>query len=197
VTDQCAPISPEEFDHLVAEMFSNAARAPVRRLGPDTAPTAVEPRAQIKLRHHRVAQLLATGMSDTDAGRLVGYTSKTVATLRADPTFAELVTHYVNQLNEATVASFTDFVQSAHDLSIEAMNLLRDKLEEKPDSFSPSLLLEVIKVTADRSGNGAQTKSTQVNINVGIGERMRSAKQRLAAQQDLEMRNITPAHSDA
>lgn len=142
-----------------------------------SAPIVFGTPALLKIRqsHHRLAQLIALGMSNLDASRVTGYDAARVSVLRSDPAFLELVAHY----SKTTETAWGEFVQIAADLSVDAMTLLRDKMEENPAQFSPSMLLEMTKVLADRTGNAPMTKSVNVSMNVDLSERMARAKERV------------------
>ena len=55
---------------------------------------------------------------------------------------------------------------------------LQDRLELDPEKVSTDQLLDTIKLTADRTGNGP--KQTNVNVNVNLGDRMKAARERAA-----------------
>jgi len=44
--------------------------------------------------HHQLAQLLAQGRSDTEVAQITGRSPASIATLKSDPTFAQLVADY-------------------------------------------------------------------------------------------------------
>lgn len=150
-------------------------------------PMGVAPMDRKKMRHthHRLAQLLAGGMSEGQAGALCGYTVYTVCILKNDPAFIELLNHYTATKEEA----FADFVDAAAALSMDMLDRLREVLEEEPEKLSPSILLESIKTLADRSGNAPVTRSTStVNVNLNMGEKLRLARLRA---QEAEVARIT------
>jgi len=116
------------------------------------------PLKAIRNTHHRLAQLLAAGMDETRAARLCNYSPHRVSVLKSDPAFAELLTYYASKVEE----EFDDFVTAASSLSLDFLGELQRRLDETPDAFKPSELLEAVRTLADRSGHGPQssTKST-------------------------------------
>lgn len=138
------------------------------------------PLLAIRHTHHRLAQYLAMGMDETRAAKLCNYNPSRVSTLKSDPAFMELLAYYTREVKE----EFADFVTSAKDLSMDFLGQLRDVLETKPETLTPSMLLESIKVLADRSGNAPTMKSVNVNVNADVGAKLDAARARL--------RNITP-----
>ena len=79
-----------------------------------------------------------------------------------------------------------DFAQQTKDLANSLVQELATRLEEAPDKFSVAALLESIKVVGDPGGGYAPTQKTlNVNVNAGMGTRLKAARERaLAAQAD-------------
>jgi hypothetical protein len=69
-------------------------------------------------------------------------------------------------------------------LAISTVNRLQDLVDED-EELSPSVLLEIGKFAADRSGNAPVTKSLNVNVNHQFGDKLKAARER-AAQAALE-----------
>ena len=136
-------------------------------------------------RHHALARVLATGqITDGQAAIITGFHHTRVSILRGDPTFQELITFY-----QAELATFYDTVhEGLSALSKDAVEELRVRLEEDPGSLSVGQLVEVVKMTADRTGHGPQSSSTHINVNIGIADRLQAARDRVqrARVVDLE-----------
>lgn len=152
-------------------------------------PTHVQ---RITSRHHALARCLASGMSATEAGLVTGYTGSRISVLRGDPAFEELISHYTSVKSE-TVA---DLQERMAQLALDATAVMADRLEETPEVFDNDQLHDLVKLTADRTGHGP--KSTTVNVNVNLGDRLRAARERAAGPRDdprdggLQARDITP-----
>lgn len=132
---------------------------------------------RITNRHHALARCLASGMSATEAGLCTGYTASRISILKDDPSFEELIAFYrtdkalpVQGLNEKLVAIASD-----------SAAVLLDRLELEPEKFSVGELQDQVKIGADRTGFGP--KSTQVNVNVNLGDRLRAARERASSSQ--------------
>lgn len=138
---------------------------------------------QIRARHHRIAQLLASGLKPVTVGRLVGFSPSFISNLQTSPAFQELLAHYSKEVAD----QFTDFVQSASEFSQEVLDELRTRLQENPKDFSVNQLLESMKATADRSGNAPVAKSVNLNVNTDLGTKLAEARKR-----SLAAMNITP-----
>lgn len=132
---------------------------------------------QIRARHHRIAQLLASGLKPVTVARLVGFSPGFVANLQTSPAFQELLAHYAAEVHD----QFTDFVQSASEFSQEVLDELRDRLQDNPKQFTVNQLLESMKATADRSGNAPVAKSVNLNVNTDLGTKLAEARKRSLA----------------
>lgn len=133
-------------------------------------------------RHHSLAKALASGMKPGEAGIVCGYSASRVSILKADPSFQELVEFYKENVD----AAFVTMHEKIAGMSEDALEELQARLEEEPESFSNKQLLDLVTATADRSGHGPQ--STQVNVNVGMAERLQNARKRVAeARKTLEL----------
>ena len=130
----------------------------------------------IRFTHHRIAQLLAGGLPTTTVAALTNYHPSRISILKQSPAFQELLAHYEGE----SQAEIADFVDAAKGLSMDMLHLLQEKIDEHPEQFTPSMLGELIKVLADRSGNAPVTKTQNVNVNVDMGTKLRLARERAA-----------------
>ena len=130
----------------------------------------------IRHTHHRLAQCLAGGMDETVAARLCNYSPSRVSILKSDPAFAELLAFYSGKVEE----EFTDFVRVASGLGMDTLQELQKRLDEQPETFTNGHLMEMVKLTADRTGHAPVQKSVNVNVNADVGQRLNQARERLA-----------------
>jgi hypothetical protein len=135
-------------------------------------PTSVQ---RITDRHHALARCLASGMSATEACLVTGYTPSRVSILRGDPSFEELIAFY----REDRGAEVQDLQQKFTALAKDATTEIQERLELEPEKFEVGALLDIVKLAADRSGNGPASKTTNVNVNVNLGDRMKAARERV------------------
>jgi hypothetical protein len=146
---------------------------------------AVAPaRKKLRDRHHSVARYLAMGMKPGEDSAVTGFAPSTISILRADPTFNELVTFY----RENTDARVAEFHERTVSLAIDAVNELHERLEDTEEVMSSSMVLEVAKFAADRTGHAPQTHSTNIQVN-NFSDRLAEARQRLS--QAPHLRAIT------
>lgn len=141
----------------------------------------------IRHTHHRLAQLLAGGMDEIQAAALCNYTLSRVSILKSDPAFKELLAWYSSRVD----AEFADFITAASGLGLDALQELQLRLDEKPETFTNQALLELVKTTADRSGNAPIARTHNVNVNIGMGDRIRAA--RLRAEEAQRAQLLPPA----
>lgn len=141
-------------------------------------PSAVQ---RITDRHHALARCLATGMSVTEACLVTGYTPSRVSILRGDPSFEELLAHYTEVKGELVL----DYQQKAAiarnlatDIVIEKMSAELDRDGTGEEVVSAGMALDVAKTFAANTGHGPQSKTTNVNVNVNLGDRMKAARER-------------------
>ncbi len=138
------------------------------------APVA-QPQTGKKLtqRHHALARLIAQGVEGPIAAAATGYAPSTVSILRADPSFKNLVTFYSGEIDD----EFRGMHEQLAALSTEAVEALRDRLENDPDAMSVKELQEIIALGADRTGFGPAS-SQNVKLEIGIADRLANARRR-------------------
>jgi hypothetical protein len=130
---------------------------------------------QLRDSHHSLARCLASGMKPAEASLVTGYSLSRISILQADDSFQELLTFYRSTKDEI----FADLHARMATLSLEAEAELRERLHESPESFSPGMLLEIVKTLADRTGHGPSSKSTVLNLNVDLAGRLERARARV------------------
>lgn len=138
----------------------------------------------LRERHHALARLIAEGKKPGEAAVIMRYTAARVSILLSDPAFQELVEHYRSVVD----GEFVDFQKKLAELGVDAAHLLQERLEdpEQANEFSNAALLQLVTISADRTGHGPSAK-TEVNVKVGLADRLLAAKER-----HLALRDITP-----
>lgn len=150
---------------------------------------AVEGRAQpqgqltkLRERHHTLAKMLAQGTPEGEAAVACGYVQSRVSILKNDPAFQELVAFYRQGVNER----YYDMHEAAAALGRDAIEELHERLEESPEEFTIGQLMTLTSTMMDRVGHGPSS-STQVNVNIGLADKLEAARKRINS-----MRDITP-----
>lgn len=128
-------------------------------------------------RHKNLARLLAAGKPEWEAALICGYTGSYVSILKTDPAFQELLKIY-REDNDIIFRTAAELIAG---MSVDALELLAERLEGETDKISLGQLLEINKFLADRSGNGPQTSNTNVNIHIDTGSRLEAARKRVEA----------------
>ncbi len=123
--------------------------------------------------HHACARYIAQGFKPGEVASLAGYSQSRISILQTDPAFMELVAHYREMKN----AAFGNLAERMANLSLDAESELRRRLEEEPEGFDNKDLTKLLATLADRTGFGPKT--TQVNVNVNLADRIREAQGRL------------------
>lgn len=149
-------------------------------------PTAKTPSIKaIRDSHHGLARVLATGVGESEASAVTGYSLSRISILKADPQFRELLEFYREKTDEVTV----DFARRMAEVGADALSILRERLEDDPDSVSVGTLREIVRDLADRTGHAPQRgPSTAVQVNIGLAEQMEAARNRVKAIQGTAVR---------
>lgn len=138
---------------------------------------------RISERHHRLARLLADGVAPAEASLVTGYCLSRISILQADPTFQELLRHYERIQTDV----YADLHQRLAGLSVDAADLLQDRMESDPEGITVNQLQSIIQLGADRTGYGPQ--QTNVSFTGNIADRMDAARRRAKER----MKDVTPA----
>lgn len=106
--------------------------------------------------HHSLAKCLATGMKQSQASLVTGYSQSRISILMDDPAFQALVADYTAEAKGA----FADLAERMNNVSLDAIELLHERLQDNPEGFSIPVLLDVVKTFADRTGHGPNQEVT-------------------------------------
>lgn len=121
--------------------------------------TKPAPLARIHSSHHSLARCLASGMKTSQAALITGYSVGRISNLQNDPTFTALVRDYRDEAK----ATFADLAERMANLSLDAIEILHERLHTEPGEFSIPVLLDVVKTLADRTGHGP---GQEVNLKI-------------------------------
>ncbi len=148
---------------------------------------------KLRERHHALAKAIVDGIPDGDAGIICGYTPSRVSILKADPTFIELMEFYKTTKHER----YVELHDKIANLGTDAVDELTERLETAPDTITIGQLVEISKMTLDRSGFGPSTTST-INVKHGLADKLATARARAMEHRtrqlrdDANMLDITP-----
>lgn len=115
-------------------------------------PRGVTPKSLLRIHasHHSLARCLAAGMRPAQAALVTGYAPSRISILQNDPTFKALVADYQAEAKSV----FADLADRMSELSLDAMEILQERLQVNPEGFTIPILLDIIKAFADRTGHG-------------------------------------------
>jgi hypothetical protein len=128
---------------------------------------------RIRERHHALAKALVDGIPEGEAGIVCGYSASRVSILKADPTFRELMEYYKLGKEER----YLELHDKIAGLGQDAVDELTVRLEDNPEDISIGQLLEISKMSLDRSGHGPSS-SVEVNHKVGLADKLAAARKR-------------------
>jgi hypothetical protein len=134
------------------------------RAGNHPLPTSTPPSLQkLRSRHHQLAQMLASGLTDTQVCLALGYSPSRISILKADPAFKELLAYYDKQHEKLHL----DVQERLITLGLDSIEVLQQRLDDDPDEFSARELKEMAEMALDRTGHG---KSSTVSVMHGLDE---------------------------
>lgn len=120
-----------------------------------------KPVKALRQRHHMLARVLSQGVKDEEAGAITGYDPNYVTQLRLyDPAFINLLAYYKEMEKEQYGVARADMHERLASLGFDSIELLHERIEEKPDAFTNKELLAIVEATSDRTGHG---KTSTVN----------------------------------
>ena len=113
---------------------------------------AMPPRSLVRIHasHHALARCLAVGMKSNQAALITGYSAGRISQLQNDPAFQALCAEY--RAEAKTVVG--DITERMTNMSLDALELLQERMQDAPESFSIPTLLDLVKTFADRTGHG-------------------------------------------
>lgn len=118
---------------------------------------------RIHASHHAVARCMAQGMRLNQIALITGYSYVRVQSLQNDPAFRALIADYEA---EARVLN-ADMHERMKQMGLDALELLHERMQDKPEELSTPLVLDVVKALADRTGHGP---NQEVNLRVSSAD---------------------------
>lgn len=142
----------------------------------------------IRSNHHRLAQALALGdKTQNEIACELGYSVSRISILLNDPAFTDIVEAYKKDMKTL----FVDVQDRLNGLTIDALDILKERLDEAAEGFTNNQLLEVLKQTADRSGNGptSTTKHDHL-VTFATSDRIQQIKDKVNGRHNGEIKKI-------
>jgi len=140
---------------------------------------------RLRQSHHRLAQLIASGIKDVEAARLTGYSPSRISILKNDPAFKELLTQYKDIVEE----KFSDTIEVMKHVTDDALSLIHERMLDEPDSISTAQLTEIVTKIGDRAGFAPVTKS--VNLTAPLSaETLAHIKGKVQGRQNGQIKKL-------
>lgn len=124
--------------------------------------------------HHAVARLVAAGFRLVQISADTGYSLSRISVLLKDPAFIELVEFYRLQEGEYTDKLRSRLGALAGDVVAE----LTARIDAGAEDITADELVKIGKFAADRAGHGPVATSNNLNVNVGLAARLKTARER-------------------
>jgi len=115
---------------------------------------------KIRAVHHKIAQMLASGMREMDVAAATGKHFNTITTLKKDPSFRELMEHY----QEEEHAIWVDVRQRAAQLGMSAIEAIEERVEENPEDIPTKTLLSVMQGGLDYGGHRPAERRENLDV---------------------------------
>ncbi len=151
----------------------------------------IRPLQRITERHHAAARLIAMGLKTSAVSVITGYASVTLNALRDDPSFEELISFYSLDLSD----EYQGMKAQLLGMGSDALAVLRERLENEPEKIAVKDLMGLVQLVADRTGHGPSSTSVNVDVKVGLADKMRNARDR-ARELSAVARDITPGAAE-
>lgn len=153
-----------------------------------TEPRGVRPPSlqRIHSSHHAIARLLASGMQTNQIALITGYSPARISVLERDPTFQGLVADYRTEMKDVAV----DIVERMRNVSLDALEILHERLLERPEEVSLNMALDIVKAMTDRTGHGP---NAQLNLNVNAGTIDRPPRETAEEWNERRLKELGPA----
>jgi hypothetical protein len=132
-------------------------------------------------RHHALARAISSGIPPGEAALMCGYVLSRVSILCDDPAFQELLAFYREEKDRA----FRSVQDKLAGMASDVLDEIQLRIEEEPEKLTTSQLIQLASFAADRSGNGPASSTTNLNVNVGLADRLEAARRRVKG------RNVT------
>lgn len=155
-----APVRKDSFGELVIKAkeirpltAADMLRAQESEVNMGT--TATRNLKALRTRHHKVAQMKATGeFTNHEIAMATGYGVGRVDTLLQDPSMLELVAFYQRAEIEGMIEAKAEMKLKYENIVDTGTDILQERLEEAPEEFTSMQILDVIERLGDRCGIG-------------------------------------------
>lgn len=143
---------------------------------------------KIRDAHHKLAMLIAAGLSGREISEQTGYSISRISILKGDPTFSQLIEFYREKKVEANIEEIASATKRMTVLHEEVLEEMQDRLQTAPELINNDTLTDWFKFLSDRIGYGPQSKSLTLHGNIDLAADVAAGRQRA-----LELSAAVPA----
>lgn len=165
---------------LTATYVRDLDEADVAALGTEVG-TKAPALKRLSDRHHALARAISSGLPAGEAALITGYDISRVSILQGDPAFQELLAFYRDEKDKA----FRNVQDKLAGLASDVIDEIQTRVEDEPEKIPMGQLIQLAQFAADRSGNGPQSSTTNLNVNVGLAERLEAARKRVRERHNV------------
>ena len=118
--------------------------------------------------HHRVARLMASGLTNVQIAASCGHSLPSISRYRADPAMQELVAHYRSLVTSDWLSAEEEFTALALSNMVKTERMIADKLDEADETGDLPSFRDLVSIGSDRMdrfGYGKKSSTTNVNVN--------------------------------
>lgn len=129
--------------------------------------------------HHRLARLIAAGLSNTEINERTGMSLGRISAHRNSPAFEDLIAKYRDRVDAAFEREQDEYAKLATGNMLKAESMIAEKLEEHEENGTLPPVRELIAISrdaADRFGYGK--RQTNLNINADFASMLEKARGR-------------------
>ena len=138
-------------------------------------------KVRLNERHRAIARAWIAGKTPEQLAQEFKISKTYLWKLRKDPRMVE----YMEHLSSRVENEFATFHERMGSFSEAIITELRERFEKTPEQFSNSFLKDLMEAFADRTGFGPSSKTTNVNVNVDLAQRLEQARRRVEAGRSL------------
>ena len=126
--------------------------------------------------HHSIARLVAQGEAGYAIALATGYSESRISILKSDPAFQELVARYQQEVEAERHDAYAFTQAKLQAISVDALEVIHERaLDEETPTRE---VVEIAKMTLDRSGFGPASKSQNLNVNLDLAGQLAAGRQR-------------------
>lgn len=114
--------------------------------------------------HHKIARMMAAGMSNVEISAVVGFHHSRLSILRNDPAFQELLVHYENEEEEI----WHDVREQAAELGTTAVQEIHQRILEHPEKVATRDLIAVMEKGLDYGGKKPPARTENLHAHTTL-----------------------------